>query len=149
MVLAAGPTGCDDSVATPRTFEFKDEGQLCLYPQGAQGGHPDLDRPTLSFEADSPLAIEVTFPICLSSSCSKDPTASCSVIMADASMLVVSSVGSVREEGNACTADCGFFVARCQSPALAAGTYTVRHGGDELRIAVPSMMRVPCIGGGR
>jgi hypothetical protein len=125
---------------------FKDEGKVCLFPEGAQGQNPFM-RPTDSatYPADRALLVTVMAPICLSSSCSKDPKAQCTATL-KGNVIEVTSTASVREEGNSCTADCGALQARCSTPPLPAGTYQVSHGAERLTLMVPSTIVPPCAG---
>jgi hypothetical protein len=64
-------------------------------------------------------------------------------------VLQIRSDGFYRDidRGQHCTEDCRRMSAQCQTPLLPAGTYTVRHGNDELVISVPSSLtKIQCIG---
>lgn len=122
---------------------FENEGQLCLSPQGA----PDRFEPNADaevFPERRGLKVSVTMPTCLSSTCSKDMKAQCAVTVDGPGVLTVQSSGSYRDEGNTCSADCRFLIARCETPPLEPGNYRVRHGNDELMIQIPSTVIAPC-----
>ena len=140
MVMAAG---CHDSVS----FSFSDQGMVCLSPPTAQ---PTVGQPATTpatFAAGQPVAVSVIMPICLSSSCSKDASATCRVTMLDATTLQVKSQGGFRlESGGACTTDCGLLVAHCQTAPLAPGRYQFRHRNDTVTLEVPSTVSSPCAG---
>jgi hypothetical protein len=125
---------------------FKDEGTVCVSPTGqpAEPFASQLPAAPVTFEGDRPVEILVQMPTCLSSSCSKELRASCEVKLAGPGELVVTSSGSYVEEGTTCTADCRALFARCTSPTLPAGTYSVRHGDDRLTVTVPSTAVRPC-----
>jgi hypothetical protein len=141
LVLLLVAVGCTRS----ETLTFQDEGKICVWPEGVEGSHSFGSKTPFSFAAGEVLQISVVMPTCLSSSCSKDPEASCEVKLAE-NLLSVTSTGAYRDEGRTCTGDCGFLVARCVSPVLAAGTYTIRHGTDELVLGVPSTTNLTCAG---
>jgi len=84
-------------------------------------------------------------PACLSSSCSKDRKAECSVTLVG-SVLQVTSTASFRNEGDVCTDDCGALVATCVTPPLPAGTYALQHGASQIALTIPSTVPVPCTG---
>jgi hypothetical protein len=125
---------------------FKDEGKVCAFPSSVDPGNAFLP-PTdpVMFSAGGPATITVMAPTCLSSSCSKDRKAECSVVL-EGNVLQVSSHASYHDEGNACTADCGALVATCVTPPLPAGTYTLQHGGNRIALTIPSTVAVPCVG---
>lgn len=128
------------------TFRFANEGKICLWPAGAAAEEPLGSQSLLNYEIGHALRVTVLMPTCLSSSCSKEPRATCEVKRVGPQSLEVTSEGSYREEGRTCSADCGFLVARCESPVLEAGSYTIRHGKDQLMLTVPTMTKSPCAG---
>jgi hypothetical protein len=114
-------------------LEFRDEGAVCVGARvGGVTGGPLI--------VDEPAPVWVTFPTCLSSSCSQIESTECEVTLEDGD-LVIRSHGVVRDtrgRGGGCTDDCGFLVAECFTPALAEGTYTVRHGDETFEVVGPS-----------
>ena len=145
LLLALTALACDRAGTT---HSFKDEGRLCLFPAGSTAGTPfGPQTEPRSYPADGALRLEVLAPTCLSSSCSHDRKAECSVVVTG-NTIEVKSVASFREEGDTCTADCGALVATCSTPPLPAGTYQVRHGATTLTLTVPSMASPPCGGKG-
>ena len=153
VVALVGGTGCARPQTLSPALEFKDRGLVCFAPDqdnfsplnfSALRGVPSFGR----LESDKPIYIYVALTDCLSGSCTVARHASCTVLMADG-VLRITSEGSYRvatPPGGWCTRDCVLLVARCQTPPLPAGTYTIRHGVDELVITVPTPTQVPCIG---
>jgi len=144
-------SACVDGGSEAR--EFRNVGKLCLYPASETQTVPGFGAPidSLSFrayQADQPINVAVHFPTCLSQSCSVDRQASCTAAFASGSSqnLVISSYGSFEQKTHgACTADCGYLIARCSSPALAAGDYTFEHGSVSTRLTIPSTGPPPCV----
>jgi hypothetical protein len=131
------------------TFTFQNQGELCLFPEAETDGNPGSAFGATTprdYLADQSVNVAVVFAGCLSSSCDVDRTASCSVQAAGADLRVTSE-GSFRTTGaSTCTTDCGYLIARCTTPALAAGSYTFRHGDLSLPIQIPSSGPPPCVG---
>jgi hypothetical protein len=125
---------------------FQDQGRVCAFPEGTDPGNA-FQSPSTSaaFQPDRPATITVMAPTCLSSSCSKDRKAECSVVI-EGNVIHVTSTASFREEGSTCTADCGALVARCTTPPLPAGTWFLQHGAERIVLTVPSSGPVPCAG---
>lgn len=129
------------------TFTFKDQGKICALPGGQPPRNPFETPSSQIYLNDAPLELQVVMPRCLSSSCSHDAKASCTATVTG-NVIQVTSGGSVREQGDTCTADCGALVARCVTGPLPAGTYEVRHGATTLALTVPSTTTTPCGGMG-
>jgi hypothetical protein len=135
---------CQSSEAVDHSF--KDQGRVCAFPAGTDPGNAFLSPTTsVAFQADSSATITVMAPTCLSSSCSKDAKAECSVAL-NGNVLQITSTASFRTEGNVCTDDCGALVARCTTPPLPAGTYFLQHGVERIVLMVPSSGPAPCAG---
>lgn len=144
LMLAA--TACD---ATGTVHEFRDEGKICAFPGSEANGVPGFDNNQRSYREGEAVAIAVQFPTCLSSSCSTDRQADCTVSL-NGSTLHVTSSGSFRQRTTgACTDDCGFLIARCTTPPLPAGVYTVEHGGASTTLTIPSTAAPACAGSWR
>jgi len=125
---------------------FQDQGKICLFPEGTEpANHFVQSSMSLNFPADRGLLITVTAPTCLSGSCSSDTKAECSATV-KGTVIEVTSKASFHEEGNTCTTDCRFLIARCATPPLPAGTYQVQHGAERLTVTVPSTTVPPCAG---
>jgi hypothetical protein len=145
LFLLAADLACQSS-ATPGTdHSFKDQGMVCAFPEGTDPGNAFLPPDSVMFTADRTAAITVRAPTCLSSSCSKDRRAECSVVLSG-NVIQVTSSASFRNEGQVCTDDCGALVARCTTPPLPAGTYFLQHGADRVVVTIPSMGPTPCAG---
>ncbi|HKU39978.1 MAG TPA: hypothetical protein VJR89_17580 [Polyangiales bacterium] len=113
-----------------------DDGELCVWGD-AVPSVANLDGVFSKLEAGHALNVEVALDECLSSSCDHARTASCRVVL-HGDQLVVESRLEWTSHGGECTTDCGHLVARCASPPLAAGRYSVRFGKT-----VPFAITVP------
>lgn len=100
---------------------FVDEGDLCFSTQG------------------SGIAIEVRAPECMSSSCSRDPHATCEATVQGERITITSEIHWEEKHGGlkGCTLDCGIAAADCTLDDVAPGTYTVVHGEEEIELVVP------------
>jgi hypothetical protein len=152
LVFVAAGCISKDGGGAAQPVEFHDEGRLCVYPATETQGVPVLQRPDAGGEAFTYAAgeivnVAVQFPACLSSSCSIERAAICTV-EAIGGTIRVTSTGSYREvdTSGACTGDCGFLIARCATTALAAGSYSFQHGSDQVALAVPFTGDPPCVG---
>ena len=121
-----------------------DTGQVCLSASvdpGAAGAG--------TFAEDAPVYVSFdAIGVCLSSSCTRDPLATCEVTRVGDGIAVTSlaSWTDTSPSAEACTADCGLLRASCQLGALPAGSYTVRYDGQELTLMVPSQLAAaPCL----
>jgi hypothetical protein len=138
--LSCDPFGTEHS--------FKDQGRICLYPSGSEAAQPfGWRKDPLQYEANAALDLVITMPGCLSSSCSHDERAACSVDVSGGIIRVESSA-SYRHQGSTCTADCGALAARCSTAPLPPGMYEIRHGQTTLAIIIPSTVTPPCAGEG-
>lgn len=109
--------GCSDTERSVLT----DEGSVCLNST-ASGG----------------LSVRVQFPQCLSSSCDRSVSASCTINRSGTSLTIHSeSVVESQTEGD-CTTDCRMVSATCALELLEAGQYTVVHGGNEGNVRLPA-----------
>lgn len=135
-ILMIALAGCGGDVVT-----LDNQGAVCLstttdFPEGGQ-----------QFEADSTLYAIVTFATCLSSSCSSDRTAECQVAV-QGDRIVITSRGSYTDEsgpGQACTTDCLYLEATCETGPLPAGEYTIIYGEDELPLTIPGITGAYCV----
>lgn len=143
-LLAIACSSDPTPAGNPRSFV--DQGRVCLYPEGTDPGTASVPSTDLvTYVADGALLVTVQAPECLSSSCSKDRKAECTVTLRG-SVLDVRSQLSFRNEGSTCTTDCGALVARCKSPPLPVGTYRIQHGTSALTLNIPSSRRPSCAG---
>jgi hypothetical protein len=124
---------------------FSDEGKVCVMPQGTNINAFLFSTTIVTLEANQPALVTVMMPTCLSSSCSHQPKAECTVTLSG-DTLEVTSKGSYVEQGNVCTTDCGALVAKCTTPSLPAGNYQLRHGKEMLSFALPRQGTPPCAG---
>ena len=115
LVLAI-TAGCS---AGEEQRQVENQGKLCAFPPGAADMHPDLiDPAALDYPADQDIAIAVTFPLCLSSSCDTTRTASCTVQRTGNTLHVTASGSFVQKTAGACSADCGRLTAKCTTGPL-------------------------------
>jgi hypothetical protein len=130
-VLALVATACADDVEVT----FENEGSLCVHPEGTE--RDPSACPEIAFVADDVLRLSVNFQRCLSSSCDRDPRASCEATV-DGNVITVTAKGSYTHEEGECTDDCGSLVASCEVGPLPAGDYELRYAGETLALSLPS-----------
>ncbi|RAL23962.1 hypothetical protein DL240_07380 [Lujinxingia litoralis] len=126
LPLMAAACGNDD--ASPEDVRYENQGQVCLHLAEDAQNTSAIEIPSIS----------VTIPICLSSSCSLNPEASCTASV-EGTTITLSSEASFLDYSvtdRACTEDCGQLQARCAIPALEAGEYTVIHGEETFTLEV-------------
>jgi len=123
----------------PEHVTFENEGTVCLHLADDPQDFSEREIPSLS----------VTLPVCLSSSCSENPQASCEVSV-DGTTITLTSTASYLDTstaGGACTDDCGQLQATCELPELTAGEYTVTHGDETFTLEVdPAQEPTVCHG---
>ena len=100
-------------------------------------------------EPSQPVAVDANTPttwtwsprLCLSSSCSAKTLASASAGVTGNVVTVTTNATWDEARGLVlqCTDDCRRPAAQFEMPALAPGTYTLKHGGREATLTVPSM----------
>jgi hypothetical protein len=126
FILAAHLSACSGDKRT-----FRNEGTLCVRPN-AEGPN--------EITTSAPVVVTV-LTACASSSCTSERKASCKVAAGDGT-IVVESEGEYRENDGfdkPCTDDCNLdMMAKCETPALMAGSYLVTHGDDTIRFSVPT-----------
>lgn len=98
-----------------------------------------VDSGSVCFDskADGTVSVSVTFPGCLSSSCSTVKAALCRITEKDG-VILLSSYGEVEDDRSECTDDCGSFTAHCESAPIAPGTYTVQFGDQSAELTLPA-----------
>lgn len=142
FVSILGSLGCG---LTDQTQKFKDEGKACIWAS-RQNSLPESNE-LMSYQEGRSVTVTVRMPTCLSASCDVDRKATCLVRKLPNGEFEISSEGSfVSKATDACSTDCGFLDATCESPPLPAGPVLFRHGTQELRITVPSTSAVVCKG---
>lgn len=98
-----------------------------------------------TFEVDAPVSVLYVLDECLSSSCDRDRSASCTVAREGEVIQVDTRAAWTADRSGPCTDDCGRLTASCTTPPLPAGTYTLRSGEQEVAFTVPSQVdRAPC-----
>src|SRR5690606_4865200 len=112
--------------------EYVDEGTFCIQGRPtAEGGH--------AYDENTPFQIEYRLERCLSSSCSHDRVASCTVEH-DGLGIVIRANASWTERGTTCTEDCRYLQTTCELGGLTQGQYTVSLGRRSLVLAIPSVV---------
>jgi hypothetical protein len=103
------------------TVTFVDEGDLCFEQRGPS------------------VAVSVTAPDCLSSSCSRDLDGSCTSQLDGTTIVLTSEISWEDDEAKfaQCTSDCGAPTIECDLGELPDGTYTVVHGEEQVSLVVP------------
>lgn len=142
MAVTLTLAACSDGSSR---FQYESEGRLCVL-----AGSPPLaveDMPQ-DFAADQPVTLDVMINSCVSG-CAQDIEASCEIAVTG-NALQVTSRGSYTEgtsSGIGCPDVCNFLRATCTTPPLAAGIYTVAHGGESVTLTIPSTTpSAPCVG---
>ncbi len=125
---------------------FKDQGRMCVLPEAARDAFVPPAPSSRSYAANQRLAIQVTMPDCLSSSCSHDAHADCTAEVKGTTIQVTSRGSYNEDKSGPCTLDCGSLVAHCLTGPLPAGTYEIRHGNATVSLTVPSTVDTPCAG---
>lgn len=119
----------------------EDDGTICIDGEQLQGSG------AVQLAGDAPLTLSVSTAACLSSACTRQRRASCSVVLSG-SELFVSSHFRWEERGaypNSCTDDCLTLRAQCETPPLPAGSYVVRHGDDAFTLQIPGRLPSSCL----
>ena len=139
LLLAA----CGSTTPGAEAVTVENSGRACLYANPLGAG-------AQTFEPDAPLNVVYTsWGTCLSSNCTRDRSATCSIARMGTSIVVSSEarwVDASEEQGNACHADCVMMDADCSTEALPAGIYELGFGSTTLTLAVPSQhAEPPCV----
>ncbi|TNE87149.1 MAG: hypothetical protein EP330_19465 [Deltaproteobacteria bacterium] len=99
----------------------------------------DGGTPCLTAQADGDGTITVDAGICLSSSCDRGETASCTAVLDGNTITVSSQFDWETATGNVdCTDDCGMLEATCTVGPLPAGEYTLVLGSGSETVTVPT-----------
>ncbi len=103
--------------------------------------HEDVGQACVSGLEDQPHTILVDFEVCQSSSCDEQIATGCTATL-EGNTITIEASATIRgpKRLQACTADCGFTFAECETPALPAGTYTVVYGDGTTELVVPEPM---------
>ncbi len=110
------PIGCEK--VTEEVIE--DTGRACVT------GAPDVEN-----------TVTVDFDFCRSSSCNELLESSCTATL-EGTTITVEASATLRHTGKTeCTADCQPTTAECETPPLAAGTYTLVYNGETEALVVP------------
>src|SRR5687767_7373326 len=102
LIVVAAATSCDSSTI----YTFRNEGQVCLFPEPPPPRSPLLDRTTTrTYAAGQPLFVQLTAVSCLSGSCSHELRAECTATL-EGNVIQIRSTSSFRAQGDQCTKDC-------------------------------------------
>lgn len=124
--------------------EYANTGRVCAC---AEDNFPFCDGEQQRFEANQPVFIQFhVTDVCLSSSCTRDREASCTITPNTTGLAVTTAAAytDVAPLGGGCTADCGFLSATCATDALPAGDYTITYGTQSIALTIPSVVTAPC-----
>ena len=140
LAAVGGPLGCGGE-----RHHLHNVGKACIYPATEPDGNPLWGATSArDYTADGALNVAV-FLGCLSSSCTEEISASCTV-QQTGSLVQVDAVGSYRDTGaSACSTDCRPLLARCETAPAAPGTVTLQYAGGSADLLVPSSSPPPCI----
>lgn len=143
LTLALSLLAVTPACGGTQRVEILDEGSICVTPS-AFAGPSDA---TMMYEADDTIAVTVLMDGCLSSSCDTARDASCEIVLDGTTLSVTSFFAYDTPTGNvACTSDCGFLHADCESAPLPAGDYVLEYAGASQPLTVPSAVAYDCDG---
>jgi len=109
---------CNDT----QIFEYADEGELCL-----------------NSKPDGTLHAAVRFPTCLSSTCDRVLSTSCTIVTSGNEISISSSGAFESPQYGSCSADCAPLIAECTSQEqLTPGDYTLVHGESRGELTIPA-----------
>lgn len=127
---------------------MKDETKFCVFAN-------KLERETSmlidkvkkqTLQADMPVTFGAFGPWCLNKECDALPNLQCWVeVEADNTLVLSTRFSSFHKEGSTCTKGCLPIDASCDTPALAKGTYTIKHGDKTYKLQIPSTVKQPCL----
>ena len=137
-LLALALAACLGGGSTPEPIVLENVGRVCLFGPGSIGK---------TFFADQPVRVGYSADQCLSSSCTGEQHATCTIATTGAT-LEISTVASwidLSPRAMACTADCGSGpAATCQTDPLPAGDYTFVFGAAApFTLTIPSELDAP------
>lgn len=122
--------------------DFDNTGRVCLC---ATDDFFCEDEPQ-QFTVNQPVTVSFSVFGCLSSSCSRDLEASCTVTRNGEAFAVTTAASytDLTAQNRACTDDCHRLSAICETGPLPAGNYTFTYGGETLALTIPSEVSAPC-----
>jgi hypothetical protein len=119
------------------------EGRICLFSGDPLG--PGFEQ---RFDEDREVFVRFTIDNCLSSSCTRDPEASCAVRTDGPAGFEIDATATwidTTNLGQGCTDDCLQLGATCTTPPLAAGSYLFTIGVRSVTLEIPSAsFEPPC-----
>jgi hypothetical protein len=81
---------------------------------------------------------------CVNEACDARPSIQCWIEMQGKTIVVNTRWYGDHKDGSTCTENCRPVSAGCETPPLAAGTYTIQQGGESWKLRIPSVLRKPC-----
>ena len=149
----AGPAGEKSAQvrdAWPRVA-LDDAARLCLFPGfkervAAPFRHQAGKKQKLRAGASVVVGAYAP-PACVNELCDTGPTLQCWVEQAGDILTVHSRYRARHKPDSQCTENCREVTAGCETPKLAAGTYTLKHGDKSIALKIPSVLRSSCLPG--
>lgn len=129
FIVACTPKG--DDTDKPKDADGKPEPGAIIQTLENQG------FACISGAADQAHTIEVDFGTCMSSSCDRLQSASCTIEQSGAELIVQGTAEISHARNEACTDDCRHAKATCSTGPLAAGSYTLVYAGQRTDVVVP------------
>jgi hypothetical protein len=146
-VEPAEPTGPTDDTPGWSRLRLEDSVPLCVFADNRERAAARsielVKKQTL--REDAPVTFGVFGPGCLNKACDDKPLLQCWADREGDTITVHSRYSSLHKDSSTCTKDCVPVGASCDSPALAAGKYTVQYGDKTYKLQIPSLVRKPCL----
>ncbi len=133
--------GCDSA------DELIDVGSACITAEGDYDAWDDYeDGNTTQLLADAAAIVTVVLAECESGSFEFEDV-SCTVTEEGGTLTVTSSAIRIPPKGGDQTDDCNVISVECDTPALAAGDWSLSYGGGSAAFTVPHDGEAPCAEG--
>lgn len=94
--------------------------------------------------ADQPLVLGVFAPKCIHPDCDELSKLECSVERSGNILRLQTRYLGLHKDGSSCSEDCRDVRARCETPVLEPGEYTLEYGGSQTPLKIPSVQNWPC-----
>jgi len=141
---------CDPDGRCWTSHDSQPHGLLCVADRKRETAFTtrvDVARklPPLKLTVGSRPFVMIDAVPCLSSSCSRNATYTCSLESHDSEHRIATSYHYEQTEDGHCTEDCRRTTAVCQLPPLKEGSHTLRFGDQSLTFQVPGELVMPCL----